>query len=585
MKKVFLYLLIALVAQAAPYNYLYQPPAGTWAGAGVTGGIPTNRTQSGSTITATSGDRTSTIQTALNAAGSGFVPGNVGKYVLLGAGDFAITTLTIPPGVTLRGNGGINGTKTRLITTHTGGGTGALNAGGGDNYQWGQTPQTVSSAVTQGTVTFTIPSTTDFVAGNLCRIEVSNQQNNAAITAGATPVLSVQGSTTYNRTQITTVVSKTSGSVTVAAPGLLWDATGLTVRIKPGYNNANSQAYGVGIEHIYLDSSTSSGLAFPVMFQSVLQSWLYDVQIYHPTSGYGCFFTNCNHVTIDYSWFHGTSGGGSNGANLLFGSQGDGATFCLVQDTELTEGFPNLEVNFSSCGNVFAYNFGYDSTSSGANGGSFFTNHGPHNAFNLYEGNIAPSFECDGYFGTTSEDTIHRNFWTGVNPGVSDRAAALMKRFTRRYQVLGNRFGGSVNPYAEVGTPNIGNSTPGSPTINNFSNQYWADWPTAAGNAGYQEQDATVAASSTFLGNWYAGSIISGESLGTDVLADSLYLSSKPAFLFSLTYPLEAATLTTQSNAAAYRYYNSQANPPSSGSTYSSAVTGGITLRGNIQIK
>jgi hypothetical protein len=60
--------------------------------------IPTDRTQSGSTITASSGDRTSTIQTAINNAA-------VNTYILLGPGTFNVTSLTLKSGVTLRGSG------------------------------------------------------------------------------------------------------------------------------------------------------------------------------------------------------------------------------------------------------------------------------------------------------------------------------------------------------------------------------------------------------------------------------------------------------------------------------------------------
>ncbi len=61
-----------------------------------------------------------------------------------------------------------------------------------------------------------------------------------------------------------------------------------------------------------------------------------------------------------------------------------------------------MEINYGSCGNVFAYNFCYDSSSYGVVGGSIDSNHGPHNSYNLYEGNIAPNIQSDGYFGSAS---------------------------------------------------------------------------------------------------------------------------------------------------------------------------------------
>ncbi len=107
-----------------------------------------------------------------------------------------------------------------------------------------------------------------------------------------------------------------------------------------------------------------------------------------------------------------------------------------------------MEINFGSCGNVFAYNFCYDSSSYGVVGCSIDSNHGPHSSYNLYEGNIAPNIQSDGYFGSASDDTVFRNWFFGTAPGVTTvvngstvlaaREPVLLQRFTRNYNVIGN---------------------------------------------------------------------------------------------------------------------------------------------------
>lgn len=76
--------------------------------------------------------------------------------------------------------------------------------------------------------------------------------------------------------------------------------------------------------------------------------------------------------------------------------------------------FPNIEVNSSSSGNVFAYNFCYFPVSFNNGGIDILSNHSAHNHYNLYEGNVGKMLMSDGYFGSASEDTLFRNWLTGT---------------------------------------------------------------------------------------------------------------------------------------------------------------------------
>ena len=60
-------------------------------------------------------------------------------------------------------------------------------------------------------------------------------------------------------------------------------------------------------------------------------------------------------------------------------------------------------------GNVIGYNYIVDCESGTSQSAyALCDNHGPHNMFNLFEGNIAQSFATDGYYGGSSHTTIFR---------------------------------------------------------------------------------------------------------------------------------------------------------------------------------
>jgi len=115
-------------------------------------------------------------------------------------------------------------------------------------------------------------------------------------------------------------------------------------------------------------------------------------------------------------------------------------------------------------------------------------NHGPHNSFNLYEGNISPNVQCDGFFGGASEDTLFRNWLHGTCPGVTlGRQPVLLQRFTRNYSVVGNIVGkngvtykcvngNAINSLYSLGEPNMGGcGFIGTAQLS--TGHPWKDWP------------------------------------------------------------------------------------------------------------
>src|SRR6185312_9816404 len=99
MKRLLLFLIIACSWASAQQwsGILSSTRAIDWSTAGVAGGIPTNRTQCGSTLASSS--TLAQIQTAINNCPAG-------QFVKLGTGTFTLSGgLSMKANVTLRGDG------------------------------------------------------------------------------------------------------------------------------------------------------------------------------------------------------------------------------------------------------------------------------------------------------------------------------------------------------------------------------------------------------------------------------------------------------------------------------------------------
>jgi hypothetical protein len=317
----------------------------------------------------------------------------------------------------------------------------------------------------------------------------------------------------------------------------------------------------------------------------------------------------------------------------------------LFEDNILREAFPNIEVNAGSSGNVFAYNFAHNADGTL----SIDTNHGPHNRFNLYEGNVATNVMSDGYFGGEDSITFYRNLihGNGIVSADTNTFCISLKRFTRLASIVGNLFGGAystadcsaTDANGAFGQPNIGNGDwvgTAQPSLSDW----WADfngtdttlagqlttrtsdtegvvtlsggtmavfhipyiwssngltlhvqgnvtaavgnaytttalngtfpalntlvkvWP---GNAGYQEKDLDVEATTVLKANYDTFTNAVTGSLGGATLIDSQFRSAKPSWFNSLTWPPFTPTSPNLSYAAipaGYRYLNAGSDPP-----------------------
>lgn len=391
-----------------------------------------------------------------------------GQVLWFPAGLYLIATSIImaasKKNITWRGEG-IGTSKLILL------GNVVIAFGSNSDYQWSypSTNNQVTAGMTQGSTEITIASTAAFSVGQLINIQIENETDNTEIQAGAVPNVSVFGYASLRRPKHR-VVSKTSTTLTIEPPIYFTPRAGLTVLVKA----AQIQGEGVGIEELEIDCSQCSN-GFPFSFEQCVNCWVYRVKV-TSTANYHIYVTSCLHMEIRQCWFDGRRAGGTNGAALLHAS----SSGTLMIHTVLARNFPCIEVNFGSCGNAFVYSV--FERLAGLNGGMMNVNHAPHNSHNVYEGNISPNVQSDGYFGGSSDDTLFRNWFHGAIVDQSSTTFTFsLNRFARNYNVLGNILGwsGFKNGAMSFGNPNMGNpffTGSAQPTINDF----WNDWKATA---------------------------------------------------------------------------------------------------------
>lgn len=521
---------------------------------GVPGGIPNDRTNIiDVTLPPYNADKTgvqdvaSIIQSALNAAPSNAV-------VYLPAGKYRLTQgIYFKPHVTLRGAGMTN---TILICSGAGISVERYTQG-----YWTAGGYLATGGLGKGSTTLTMSDTSEFKVGyvvQIARFNSTNQYDNPLVHGSGG---STNGGYGWLYKNMHRVTAKTANSISIWPP-LQGDLSGYPVRVVPSVTAVAglSPLRRMGVEHLTIDMRNGTGQT-GIYWGEAEESWIKGVRILSPTNR-GIHFLSCFQMEIRDCYIDLDRGAVSNGSGVLM----DATSFCLIENNIIIRTFPCFQNN-AGVGNVFAYNFLLNT-----NGlTEIISNHGAHSAYNLWEGNISGRFMSDGYHGSSSHDTVYRNWLHGTTAGTSSIGWALsLKRFTRSYNLVGNIFGRPA-PFTmtydgtSFGQPNMGNSS-----YSGFAPP-WAQWgQEGLGPGDWQELDTNVLATTTRKGNYdfFNQAIPANQSLGTNSLPPSLYLSAKPAWFGSLSWPpfnpLSPGSLSYTNIPAGYRYVHG-VDPPGTG--------------------
>lgn len=418
------------------------PATGTWQGAGIPGGIPVRNTiYTTINTTGDSTDRTAEIEAAIGACPNG-------EVVLLGPGTFRCDgTIDIPwtKQVTLRGSVDSNGVPTTIIDSR------ASNAIATTGFQFtsGNSTATVAS-LSKGATTITVASTASFNNGELIQVRMGDVSD--------PPTYSLNTNTEL-RAQIAKIAD-TGGilngtTLVLDSPGLHGDYTGApSATVTSAYYKTTL----CGIENLIIDG-TNTNLFAGIRLETAWKCWAYNVRVIDYYN-YGFYITITHQCEIRRCWTEFFNGYGTSTVAAL----ADFSSQLLFIDNVLKDGLFAFFTQARVSGIVLAYNTivtDRPDLTPPAYSALMNSNHAPYNQFILFEGNVAPQYKNDGYFGGTGWDTVFRNWLYGLELGQPTYGvAAVMNRLSRFENLVGNVFGhGTGGTGASFGNPNISNGS------------------------------------------------------------------------------------------------------------------------------
>ena len=510
--------LLVCAADLAAERIIADDRTAPWEGnVGVPGGIPNPTTIYKNIVTDLGADPTGVrdcsaiIQRAFNKCPKG-------QVVYIPEGRFRVgTQITLSNS---RSNRTIRGAGTGLTTVFSANSNNVFTFG---NATWPPPNNWISitSGATKGSNTITLADTTTFVVGAPMAIGPDRLPTWAHNLGGHPDTF--QTIRVYFK-----IRSKTSTTVTFDPP-CPFDFS----RMNPAaLADSATMLKGVGIESLTLDMSKSTG-SYPIWFQQAWGCWVKDVEI---TGAYSrqMLWTVAVRCEVRGCYTHDVQGTGPNHEGVIVGP----GSWNLIEDNICNNGGqPSIiledAINPASC-NVIGYNYVIN-TAPGFWDISF--NHGSGSILNLAEGNAIREFKDDGYFGSSSYNTLFRNRIAGV---------VNLKHFSNYYNVLGNVLSTTgVNYYDapetngycangvravyELGFPNIGNCSY-SGTFGPTTPPDYSGLPNT--RDGCEQIDRNVKATILRHGNFdYASnSTIWDPSIPDHTIPDSLYYSSRPGW-------------------------------------------------------
>jgi len=547
----------AFFAASATASILPADRTCKWEGnVGVPGGIPRRTAIYKNMITAGarnngSADCTAILQNAVNSC-----PAN--QVIYFPPGTYrvdGVITNQFRSKITIRGAGM---GKTRLLL-NSGGTNGAFHIGSSD-WPKPEAGLIVTGGATAGSKTVNVLTTAAIAVGKLIRIEQ----------ADPTWVRQVYGDNN-NMGFLCKVTSKTANSVTFSPPLPFTLNNSPRLAVYP-----TTPIEGVGIEDLTLDLSNSA--AFSAIFmEQAYGCWVKGVEVYHASSRqiWLVWALNCE---IRECYTHHARGGGPNheGIDLY-----ENACWNLVENNiSVRGGFPMIilgDWKGGCSGNVVAYNYCYNvDTGSDIAGADISVNHGPHNMMNLVEGNAASFFISDGYFGSSSHNTVFRNAFSATHPTLNGNLKAIgLNRWSTYFNVVGNVLGHpaflakgglyetqtvdhnyTIPLIYQLGFPNMGN--------NSYSGVLPAtNPPNYTVSNDISKLDLNVRNTLLRHGNYdYATRSLKWDPTNPDhVLPNSYYRSSKPSWFGNKAWPpvdpARPALAVPASIPAGDRYLNS----------------------------
>jgi hypothetical protein len=560
-----------------------------WSQSGIPGEIP-SRTTVCASIPA--GASQTTIQNALNAC-----PAN--QVVQLATGTYSISTLTIPSNVTLRGAG-----PQKTILNSTGPGRGVLVFGAGRTPQISSSVSIAGGAKT-GSRSLTLASTQGISPGMYLMVTQLNDPEYVSITTNNGTCSWCDGGIGWNGSRVQgqiVEVTSVSGTSVGVSPGLYMDYK-LTPLATPF--SAGGKYIGVEDLQVYMNNK---GYTTNFLLEGTAYSWIKNVESNYTDGDHAQILWGYrNEIRDSYfhdSYFHTP---GSTDADVFVANKTSGT---LIENNTLRRLHASIMLNWGAAGNVIAYNY-MDNNFDSSGYNTLFTGislHGAHPMFNLIEGNISPKLEADYYWGSSSHTTVFRNWFKGaakIIPPLTGRAVedtansywasqALagidLSQTTRYYNLLGNIIGSDWQKTLGKWTQQVvypqqrSYYTSNNPYGYSFGFGSLSDQGTDSGNTSLPYSTSIIHGDYDYVKNTFRWD----PTITNQTLPSSLYLSSKPAWFGTLSWPAFGPNITNAVGDIPAKYcFDNQKMPNcfvSSGTSIQPAIVGDFDGDGKVNV-
>lgn len=489
---------------------------------GVPGGIPARTTICANAVTGYGAkgdgvtDDTSAIQKAINACPAG-------QVVYVPAGTYRLNSqLTITKGIVLRGAG----PSATLFKTYAA--WHGIQVG-----DWPSNPVAVnvSGSPAKGATTLTVSGTAPAV-GDYVVIDQINDGNE---------VVNVDDQSRDNGTrslsQITKVTAVSGSSVTIS-PGLYHSYSASQSPQLWKINQGVAMTTYAGLEDLYIERISPTGTEgySNIKILACAYCWVRNVQ---------SKMAQFRHVDLDRTFrseirdsyfndgMHQDMGGFAYGV-----VSANRSTDNLIENNIFYHLRHSMVVKEGAAGNVYGYNYSVASYQGENWLAPDMMAHGAHSHMNLFEGNIGDKIHADFTHGSSSYNVFLRN------NAIRDSSALAITNALRAvdiekkqyyYSFIGNVLGQAGQTWTAFEDSGTRSST----------GRYVFTWGYPTDGSGTSE-DPNSKATVLRHGNYdYQSQSVRWDASITDhTIPNSLYLTSKPAFFGSLTWPAIGADLS-----------------------------------------
>ncbi len=530
---------------AAAGSETYDLPADrrtVWA-PGITGAGETipNYTTVYATVTDTSGDSVSRIQAQLGGAAEAYNGDGIGRVVKLGPGTFNISAqLFVPTGVVLRGDGVDAGGVMKTTIYYTGTDGNVVTFG----HQWVAEETAVSTLAAnanKGSNQITLNNVSGFAVGQLVYIDQFTDDsfvwwhpdkhppgvNRAWYCRDNRPIAQTNRITAIN-----------GNTLTLEHPLHMNFKTSLTAQAVYYSRAGWDRADWAGVED--LRTSHAVGTKCNVYFNLAYKCWAKHVEMDNMIGSAVGMEVCCNCEVRD-CYIHDTAypepGGNGYGIDIRRGASDN-----LIENNIVIRFDKVINGRSAGGGNVVAYNYmddGYINSSPSWVETGLQASHYPFTSMMLFEGNYCFNAHSDSTEGNAGWLSFFRNHLSGqrlnsvAGPDGGNILCAGVMRDHHNYNYVGNVLGRPGTDYSSWLQEDEGPWSAGDKAIWRFG--HWnedysyndhACITTALRDGNYDYKSQTV----QWLGIGGAGST-------AKTLPDSFYLSAKPAFFGSNTWP------------------------------------------------